>query len=918
MRFRRIELSRFGHFEDVALEIDATRPLTVIYGANEAGKSTLLQAMSDLLFGFKQNAPYANFRFEYNKLRIGAEVEAELAGTVQTLHFQRVKRKAGTLRSAADEPLPAAALEPFLGPIERDGFEQLFALDAERLRRGGEELLRSGGALGESLLSAGAALGDIHHRRQAFDDAADGIFGARKKGDRAFYAALERRTAAQRDVRERALTKPALAAAKAALKSATGRREAAADKLLELDKTRARDKRVVEAAKVAPEIDRLRAALAALGEAPDPALVEAAQTALDAHIEARRNAEAAARRADAARAELEVEPEPGTELAEAAAIEALWDLAADARGARRAAAELGAERQQLADRRADLAQRLGVPADMLAELRPSDGDLAAAPLLTRQLAQARDRAAEARRQLREATEKAAKTAAARDVESVGLREKRARRDAGWNALRAEIERGALPDGARLDGQEALSGQADAAADARIVAAQRFGAQSAAAEVAAEAVATAQRTAHGAQEVVCGAEAALAPLAAKLLPSGADYSGQAFEAALEAAIANWAAAARMLEAERELARRAAVGALDRTELIDAAEQLAARLGIPAPEDVEIAVRAWAEALKTARNLQAKREGLAKSLRAAELELSKAKARREAAQEAVGEIAAHHGVVGADGLAALLKREGERQELRRALEGEERHWRQAAEGVDEATLRAEIAAADLDETAARMAAGAALWRAAKDENDAAVAEEARADAGLQKLLESDRGAAAAARAEEDAAAAMALAAEEWLTLRAASLLLGETARRYRATSANPILTAASASFATLTRGAFAALAVDLDESGGERIVGVRGEGARVEIAAMSEGTRDQLFLALRLAAVRSWAAARPAPPFIADDLFASFDDERLAAGLEALVQLGAQTQCLVFTHHPHLVRLAETRFGDTAHICRLSPP
>ena len=169
-------------------------------------------------------------------------------------------------------------------------------------------------------------------------------------------------------------------------------------------------------------------------------------------------------------------------------------------------------------------------------------------------------------------------------------------------------------------------------------------------------------------------------------------------------------------------------------------------------------------------------------------------------------------------------------------------------------------------------------------------------------------------------MTLAAEEWLTLRAAALLLGETARRYRETAANPVLVAASRAFAAMTLGAFAGLAVDIDDGGVERIVGVRGEGGpaageRVMIGGMSEGTRDQLFLALRLAAIERWAVDRPAPPFIVDDLFASFDDERLGAGLDALAELGATAQCLVFTHHPHLVRVAEERLGDAAHICRL---
>ena len=52
--------------------------------------------------------------------------------------------------------------------------------------------------------------------------------------------------------------------------------------------------------------------------------------------------------------------------------------------------------------------------------------------------------------------------------------------------------------------------------------------------------------------------------------------------------------------------------------------------------------------------------------------------------------------------------------------------------------------------------------------------------------------------------------------------------------------------------------------------------VEVGAMSEGTTDQLFLAIHLAAVEQSAAAGVRLPLLADDLFVNFDDERSEAG------------------------------------------
>jgi uncharacterized protein YhaN len=78
-------------------------------------------------------------------------------------------------------------------------------------------------------------------------------------------------------------------------------------------------------------------------------------------------------------------------------------------------------------------------------------------------------------------------------------------------------------------------------------------------------------------------------------------------------------------------------------------------------------------------------------------------------------------------------------------------------------------------------------------------------------------------------------------------------------------------------------------------------------MSDGTADQLFLALRLAALEQSIAAGVALPFLADDLFINFDDARARAGLEVLGELSRMTQVLFFTHHAHLAAMARDVLG-----------
>ena len=82
-------------------------------------------------------------------------------------------------------------------------------------------------------------------------------------------------------------------------------------------------------------------------------------------------------------------------------------------------------------------------------------------------------------------------------------------------------------------------------------------------------------------------------------------------------------------------------------------------------------------------------------------------------------------------------------------------------------------------------------------------------------------------------------------------------------------------------------------------------------MSDGTTDQLFLALRLAAVEQSVTAGVRLPFLADDLFVNFDDERSGAGFQVLADLAKSTQVLFFTHHPHLATIARSIVGTEVH-------
>ena len=69
----------------------------------------------------------------------------------------------------------------------------------------------------------------------------------------------------------------------------------------------------------------------------------------------------------------------------------------------------------------------------------------------------------------------------------------------------------------------------------------------------------------------------------------------------------------------------------------------------------------------------------------------------------------------------------------------------------------------------------------------------------------------------------------------------------------------------------------------------------IQVLSQGAADQLYLAVRLAICQLVLPPEKHVPLILDDVFASFDDQRLAAALEWLLQESQNRQILLFTCH-----------------------
>jgi uncharacterized protein YhaN len=172
----------------------------------------------------------------------------------------------------------------------------------------------------------------------------------------------------------------------------------------------------------------------------------------------------------------------------------------------------------------------------------------------------------------------------------------------------------------------------------------------------------------------------------------------------------------------------------------------------------------------------------------------------------------------------------------------------------------------------------------------------------------------RAAETAEIAQTLLAQlrgdvtRYTTLKLAAAVMQRGIESYREKNQGPILARASLLFANLTGNSFIRLQIDDDGDGHSVLKGVRPDGRLAGVEAMSDGSHDQLYLALRLASLEAWLDSHEAIPFIVDDILLNFDDIRATAALYALAELSRRTQVLFFTHHHHIIELARAH-----HVC-----
>ena len=184
MRLCRLSIDRFGHFTDKKFDFGAVgdKPdFHIIYGPNESGKTTAMEAVMRLFYGFLTREDY-DFKHSRNNLQVSGVLEID--GSQH--HFTRLPTRSGSLvDTKTNRDLPEKTLATHLAGLSKENYHNLFYLNDETIVAGGEEIVQARGDIGQLLFSAATGMANLSTVLDDVREKADDIWRKRASKTRA-------------------------------------------------------------------------------------------------------------------------------------------------------------------------------------------------------------------------------------------------------------------------------------------------------------------------------------------------------------------------------------------------------------------------------------------------------------------------------------------------------------------------------------------------------------------------------------------------------------------------------------------------------------------------------------------------------------------------------------------------------------
>lgn len=173
MKISKIRFEKIGPFDDTTLDFSKGNPgLHIVYGANEAGKSSALKYIEWFLFGIPpQNDD--NFKHDFKDFLIESSI-IDINGKTHLLKRKKANKGRTILDSNNLDATPM--LEPMLGGLVRETFSMQFGISHAQLRSGGRNVLGGEGDFGKMIFEAGAGLANLRRILQQLEERSAELF----------------------------------------------------------------------------------------------------------------------------------------------------------------------------------------------------------------------------------------------------------------------------------------------------------------------------------------------------------------------------------------------------------------------------------------------------------------------------------------------------------------------------------------------------------------------------------------------------------------------------------------------------------------------------------------------------------------------------------------------------------------------
>jgi len=346
--------------------------------------------------------------------------------------------------------------------------------------------------------------------------------------------------------------------------------------------------------------------------------------------------------------------------------------------------------------------------------------------------------------------------------------------------------------------------------------------------------------------------------------------------------------------------------DQEEYRERVVALCAQLDRPGPPPDKLVAEVHALDTELAESLKQRtlHEALADEMPDLESRRASRKERIEELQGEVRELVEKGDAAGEDEFQSRGRLHEQRRELVERISEYAERVRKAAGTTELTALREELE--DKSQPGLTVAGREARDRVEELEADLGglQQERARCDERRRQLLDEDD--VARLRAEEESLLEQFLElSQDWARHAAALHLLSVAKDRFEQSHQPEVIHRAGEYFRKITDGRYKQV---FAPHGEQTIEVIDRHDRRVAVEALSRGTSEQLYLAIRFGYIASQDAEREQLPLLMDDVMVNFDPRRAAQAARGILEVAERQQVLFFSCHPEMVEVFRGHRGD----------